>query len=91
MWVLLGPGDAALVPSPSYPIHLAGPGFAGATVITVPMVDPGASSNDPGDDFFDGLVAAWDGADVKPRVIVVSFPAQPDERVRGPSVHDPAR
>jgi alanine-synthesizing transaminase len=77
MWVLLGPGDAALVPSPSYPIHLAGPGFAGATVITVPMVDPGASSNDPGEDFFDGLVAAWDGADVKPRVIVVSFPHNP--------------
>src|SRR6476619_6665482 len=25
MWVLLGPGDAALVPSPSYPIHSSGP------------------------------------------------------------------
>src|SRR5919106_72987 len=24
MWVLLGPGDAALVPSPSYPIHIWG-------------------------------------------------------------------
>jgi alanine-synthesizing transaminase len=77
MWVLLGPGDAAIVPSPSYPIHLAGPGFAGATVITVPMVDPGASSNDPGEDFFDGLLAAWEGAVVKPRVIVVSFPHNP--------------
>ena len=31
MWVLLGPGDSAIVPSPSYPIHLAGPGFAGPT------------------------------------------------------------
>src|ERR1035441_7676243 len=49
MWVLLGPGDSALVPSPSYPIHLAGPGFAGATVITVPMHDPGATTNDPGE------------------------------------------
>ena len=77
MWVLLGPGDCAIVPSPSYPIHLAGPGFAGATVITVPMVDPGASSNDPGEDFFEGLVAAWEGALVKPRVIVVSFPHNP--------------
>jgi len=47
MWVLLGPGDSALVPSPSYPIHLAGPGFAGAKVITVPMLDPGATTNDP--------------------------------------------
>jgi alanine-synthesizing transaminase len=77
MWVLLGPGDSAIVPSPSYPIHLAGPGFAGATVITVPMVDPGASTNDPGDDFFGGLLEAWEHAVVKPRVIVVSFPHNP--------------
>ena len=77
MWVLLGPGDTAIVPSPSYPIHLAGPGFAGAQVITVPMVDPGASTNDPGDDFFDGLVAAWETASVKPRVIICSFPHNP--------------
>src|SRR5271155_3758024 len=77
MWVLLGPGDSAIVPSPSYPIHLAGPGFAGATVITVPMLDPGASTNDPGDDFFDGLVAAWESAAVKPRVIICSFPHNP--------------
>jgi alanine-synthesizing transaminase len=77
MWVLLGPGDAAIVPTPSYPIHLAAPGFAGATVITVPIVDPGTSGNDPGDDFFEGLVTAWGGAVVKPRVIVVSFPHNP--------------
>jgi alanine-synthesizing transaminase len=77
MWVLLGPGDSAIVPSPSYPIHLAGPGFAGANVITVPMVDPGASTNDPGDDFFAGLLDAWERATVKPRAIVVSFPPHP--------------
>ncbi|NNN08252.1 MAG: aminotransferase class I/II-fold pyridoxal phosphate-dependent enzyme [Acidimicrobiaceae bacterium] len=77
MWVLLGPGDTAIVPSPSYPIHLAGPGFAGAQVITVPMVDPGASTNDPGDDFFDGLLAAWEKTPVKPRVIICSFPHNP--------------
>ena len=77
MWVLLGPGDSAIVPTPSYPIHLAGPGFAGANVITVPMVDPGASTNDPGDDFFGGLVEAWQRASIKPRVIVVSFPHNP--------------
>ena len=77
MWVLLGPGDSALVPSPSYPIHLAGPGFAGATVITVPMHDPGATPNDPGDDFFVGLVRAWGAAVVKPRVVICSFPHNP--------------
>ena len=77
MWVLLGPGDTALVPSPSYPIHLAGPGFAGAAVIALPMHDPGATANDPGDDFFEGLVHAWEGAAVKPRVLICSFPHNP--------------
>jgi alanine-synthesizing transaminase len=77
MWVLLGPGDSAIVPSPSYPIHLAGPGFAGAQVITVPMLDPGASTNAPGEDFFAGLLEAWEHASPKPRVIVVSFPHNP--------------
>src|SRR6202167_6145997 len=47
MWVMLGPGASAIVPSPIYPIHLAGPGFAGASVITVPMHDPGMSENEP--------------------------------------------
>ncbi len=77
MWVLLGPGDSAIVPSPSYPIHLAGPGFAGAQVITVAMNDPASESSDPGDSFFAGLVEAWDNATVKPRVIICSFPHNP--------------
>jgi alanine-synthesizing transaminase len=77
MWVLLGPGDTAIVPSPSYPIHLAGPGFAGAKVITVPILDPGTSDVDPGESFFDGLVDAWQKAEVKPRVIICSFPHNP--------------
>jgi alanine-synthesizing transaminase len=77
MWVLLGPGDTALVPTPSYPIHLAGPGFAGATVIPVPMEDPGTFVGDVGDAFFDSLVAAYDGAAVRPRVIICSFPHNP--------------
>jgi alanine-synthesizing transaminase len=81
MWVLLGPGDTALVPTPSYPIHLAGPGFAGATVIPVPMVDPGTSDIDPGDSFFAGLTDAWQKATVKPRVLIVSFPHNPTSAV----------
>ena len=64
MWVLLGPGDTAIVPSPSYPIHLAGPGFAGASVVTVPMHDPASSALEPGDDFFEGLLTAWNAATV---------------------------
>ena len=45
MWVLLGPGDACMVPSPSYPIHIWGPLFAGAAVREVPMT---TGANDEG-------------------------------------------
>ena len=43
MWVLVGPGDTALVPSPSYPIHIWGPLFAGADVRQVPLAGPTSS------------------------------------------------
>ncbi len=85
MWVLLGPGDSALVPSPSYPIHIYAPLFAGADVRQVPLqgptlrdradAQPGAP--DPGDAFFDSLMEAWESTWPKPRVIVLSFPHNP--------------
>ena len=48
MWVLLGPGDSALVPSPSYPIHLYAPLFAGAEVRQVRLEDPGRAGGAAG-------------------------------------------
>src|SRR6202162_307273 len=82
MWVLVGPGDTALVPSPSYPIHIWGPLFAGADVRQVPLSGPsvdadGISAPDPGEAFFDGLMHAWEESWPKPRVIVLSFPHNP--------------
>src|SRR5207237_958156 len=41
MWVLVEPGDVAIVPSPSYPIHLFAPAFAGAAVTWIPLGDEG--------------------------------------------------
>ncbi|MBI2703725.1 MAG: aminotransferase class I/II-fold pyridoxal phosphate-dependent enzyme [Actinobacteria bacterium] len=69
MWTLLQPGDAAVVPSPSYPIHIYGPLFAGADIREVRL--------GTGLDFFDGLQEAWDYSWPKPRVIVMSFPHNP--------------
>jgi len=69
MWTLLGPGDAAVVPSPSYPIHIYGPLFAGADIREVPL---GTDL-----DFFEGLQEAWEYSWPKPRVIVMSFPHNP--------------
>jgi len=76
MWVLLGPGDSALVPSPSYPIHIYAPLFAGADVRHVRFEDPGVDEAVP-EAFFANLMEAWESAWPKPRVIVLSFPHNP--------------
>jgi alanine-synthesizing transaminase len=69
MWVLLGPGDSAFVPSPSYPIHIYAPLFAGAEVQQIRI--------GPGEDFFANLVEAWETQWPKPRVLILSFPHNP--------------
>ena len=69
MWVLLGPGDSAFVPSPSYPIHLYAPLFAGAEVQQIRI--------GPGEDFMANLVEQWENQWPKPRVLILSFPHNP--------------
>ena len=88
MWVLVGPGDTALVPSPSYPIHIYAPLFAGADVRQVrlegprpgqagPESAPDGGPPSPGDAFMESLMEAWESAWPKPRVVVLSFPHNP--------------
>ncbi len=77
MWVLLGPGDSALVPSPSYPIHLFAPLFAGADVRHVRLQPEGVEGGEGPEGFFAGLIEAWESSWPKPRVIVFSFPHNP--------------
>jgi alanine-synthesizing transaminase len=72
MWVLLQPGDAALVPSPSYPIHIWGPYFAGADARQVSLGDRG-----DGADYVDNVMQDWEYGWPKPRVVVLSFPHNP--------------
>ncbi|HEX5613967.1 MAG TPA: aminotransferase class I/II-fold pyridoxal phosphate-dependent enzyme [Acidimicrobiia bacterium] len=69
MLTLVGPGDTALVPAPSYPIHIWGPILAGAGVHYVRM--------GPDQDFFANLDAAFEQAWPRPRVLVASFPHNP--------------
>ncbi len=73
MWVLVGPGDSALVPAPSYPIHIWGPLFAGAGVQYIPM-------GDTGNDLIGEITEAIDSSWPRPRVLVVSFPHNPTTR-----------
>ena len=88
MWVLLDRGDAAIVPSPSYPIHIYGPLFAGADLRQVPMrhlADPRVQRlrrrllRQPHHRVRRRLAEAAGARDL--------VPAQPDRRVRRPAVH----
>jgi alanine-synthesizing transaminase len=76
MWVLLQSGDAALVPSPSYPIHIWGPYFAGADVRQV-AIGPRPDSSGEHEDYVENVLEAWEYGWPKPRVVVLSFPHNP--------------
>jgi alanine-synthesizing transaminase len=64
-----GPGDLVLVPNPAYPIHPYGFIIAGADVRHVPLV--------PGVDFFAELQKAIVESWPRPKMLVLSFPANP--------------
>ena len=66
---ILGPGDAVLVPNPSYPVHPYGFVIADADVRHVPLIKDG--------NFFNELELAISNSWPKPKVIVVNFPGNP--------------
>jgi alanine-synthesizing transaminase len=73
MWALVQPGDVALVPEPSYPIHIYAPALAGAEVRRVHLsIDS---------DFFERLRQAFVETWPRPRVILTSFPHNPTTAV----------
>ena len=65
----IGPGDAVLVPNPSYPIHPYGFVIAGGDIRHVPLV--------PGIDFFEELKKAIETSWPKPKMLVLNFPGNP--------------
>jgi alanine-synthesizing transaminase len=69
LWVLVEPGDVALIPAPSYPIHLFAPVLAGATVAQVAM--------GPDEDVLANLEQAYERSSPRPRVVIASFPHNP--------------
>jgi alanine-synthesizing transaminase len=77
MWVLLDRGDSAVVPSPSYPIHLVAPRLAGATVVHARFED---------DDLLAGIEEAVRAAQPAPRVVIVSFPHNPTTAIATPEL-----
>lgn len=65
----VGPGDAVLVPNPSYPIHPYGFVIAGADIRHVPLT--------PDTDFFTELEKAIKNSWPKPKMLVLNFPGNP--------------
>ncbi len=65
-----GPGDAVLVPNPSYPIHPYGFVISGADIRHVPM-----GENEEG--FFAELESAIHNSWPRPKMLVLNFPANP--------------
>ncbi|MBE9524559.1 MAG: alanine transaminase [Chloroflexi bacterium] len=65
----VGPGDAVLVPNPSYPIHPYGFVIAGADIRHVPLT--------PDIDFFSELEKAIKDTWPKPKMLVMNFPGNP--------------
>ncbi|MFP5330840.1 MAG: aminotransferase class I/II-fold pyridoxal phosphate-dependent enzyme [Acidimicrobiia bacterium] len=73
LWTLVQPGDVAVVPEPSYPIHIYAPVLAGAEVRRAPI-----SSEE---DYFEVLERMFANSWPTPRVIIVSFPHNPTTAV----------
>jgi len=69
MWTLLQPGDVAIVPDPSYPIHIYAPVMAGAEVQRVLLTLD--------EDFFTRMLKVFHSSWPRPRVILTSFPHNP--------------
>jgi alanine-synthesizing transaminase len=76
LWVLLQPGDSALVPDPSYPIHRFAPVLAGAS-----LVDFRLDGDVPA-----AVAEAWRTARPRPRLLLVSFPHNPTTRPADPAL-----
>lgn len=70
LWTLVQPGDTALVPDPSYPIHVYAPVLAGAEVRRIPL-------GESADEFFSSTEQAFLDSWPRPRVIITSFPHNP--------------
>lgn len=70
---LLGPGDTAVVPAPSFPIHVYGVVLAAGNVIAIDVRQP--------DKFLSNIAYTCEHLYPKPKVVIVNFPHNPTATV----------
>jgi len=70
---IIGPGDVAIVPDPTYPIHKYSVILAGGDVRSVPLL--------PGVDFFEEMEKAVKQTWPKPKLLILNFPHNPTTEV----------
>lgn len=66
---LLGPGDTAIVPAPSFPIHVYSVVLAAGNVIALEVADP--------DQFLTNIAYTCEHLYPRPKVVIVNFPHNP--------------
>jgi len=71
---MMGPGDTAIVPSPTYPIHTYSVVIAGGDVRSIPMINGT-------DDFMERLERAFKTLWPRPKMLIISFPHNPTTAV----------
>ena len=70
---LLGPGDTALVPAPSFPIHVHAVALASANVITLDIRDPDA--------YLTNIARVCESLTPKPKILIMNYPHNPTASV----------
>ena len=66
---LLGPGDTAIAPAPTFPIHVYAPALASANVLQIDTTDP--------QHFLAETVRTCEALYPRPKVVIVNFPHNP--------------
>src|SRR5258707_11890281 len=70
---LLGPGDTALVPAPSFPIHVHAVALASGNVIALDIRDPDA--------FLGNIARVCESLFPRPKILILNYPHNPSSAV----------
>jgi alanine-synthesizing transaminase len=70
---LLGPGDTAIVPAPSFPVHVYGVALASGNVISLECTQP--------DRFLSNVALTAEHLYPRPKVVILNFPHNPSTTV----------